>query len=360
MKIIRKILALVMASLMVMSLTACLHKKGEIAVTVGDVRFTSAYYMCALINANYEAQSKVYEELSDEEKKEEIDYFSKKIDKKKYSDWVEDRAIEMLKEIAAYKTICKENKLELTKEKKEEVEEAVGYYWDSYGYSAIFEPNGVSRDTYAKYMEDGYFSELYFDYIYGKEGTKAIKIEDVNKNIIDNYILVDEITINHDENAKDEDKAANKAKLEGYAKEIKNGKKTFIDIYKAHNEIKDEETQETEETDEVKAINTYANILGKEDTDFVSENFDAYNKYEFDAVQVVENEGKTAVSLVIKRDISKDQYYMDYLDNYARHSIADEDFEKEISDYAEKLKVDVSSYAVGQFKVENIVDAQTA
>lgn len=360
MKIIRKILALVMASLMVMSLTACLHKKGEIAVTVGDVKFTSAYYMCALINANYEAQSKVYEELSDEEKQQEIDYFSKKIDKKKFSDWVEDRAVEMLKEIAAYKTICKENKLELTKEKKEEVEEAVGYYWDSYGYSAIFEPNGVSRDTYAKYMEDGYLSELYFDYVYGKEGTKAIKIEDVNKNIIDNYILVDEITINHDENAKDEDKAANKAKLEGYAKEIKNGKKTFIDIYKAHNEIKDEETQETEEKDEVKAINTYANILGKEDTDFVSESFDTYNKYEFDAVQVVENEGKTAVSLVIKRDISKDQYYMDYLDNYARHSIADEDFEKEISDYAEKLKADVSSYAVGQFKVENIVDAQTA
>ncbi len=355
MKTMRKIIALAMVALMVLSLSACLHKKDEIAVTVGDVEFTSAYYMCALINAKSEAQSKVYEELTDEEKQQEIDYFSKKIDKKKFTDWVEDRAIEMLKEIAAYKTLCKENKLELGKEKKEEVEETVSYYWDSYGYSTLFEPNGVSRNTYAKYMEDGYFSELYFDYVYGKEGTKALKADDVNKNIIDNYILVDEITINHDENAKDEDKAANKAKLEGYAKEIKSGKKSFIDIYKAHNEIKDEETQETED---VKAVNTYANILGKEDTNFVSEDFDTYNKYEFDAPQVVENEGKTAVSLVIKRDISKDQYYMDYLDSSARHSLADKDFEKEISDYAKKLKADISSYAVGQFKVKEIVEPQ--
>ena len=359
MKMMRKIIALAMAALMVLSLSACLHKKDEIAVTVGDVKFTSAYYMCALINAKAEAQSKVYEELSDEEKQQEVDYFSKKIDKKKFSDWVEDRAIEMLKEIAAYKELCKENKLELTKEKKEEVDQTVSYYWDSYGYSAMFEPNGVSRNTYAKYMEDGYLSELYFDYVYGKEGTKALKADDVNKNITDNYILVDEIKITYEENATDDAKAANKTTLEGYAKDIKNGKKSFIDIYKAHNKITDEQTEETDK-EEAKAVNTYANILGKEDTSFASEDFDAYNKYEFDAPQVVENEGKTAVSLVIKRDISKDKYYMDYLDSFARHSIADEDFKKEISDYAKKLKVDISSYATGQFKVKEIIEPQTA
>ncbi len=357
MKTMRKIIALAMVALMVLSLSACLHKKDEIAVTVADVEFTSAYYMCALINAKSEAQSKVYEELSDEEKQQEVDYFSKKIDKKKFSDWVEDRAIEMLKEIAAYKELCKENKIELSEEKKKEIKETVDYYWSSYGYSALFEPNGVGYNTYSKYMEDGYLSELYFDFVYGKEGTKALKADDVNKNITDNYILIDEIEITYDENAKDEDKAANKATLEGYAKEIKSGKKSFIDIYKAHNKITDEETEETED---VKAVNTYANILGKEDTNFASDSFDAYNKYEFDAPQVVENEGKTAVSLMIKRDISKDKYYMDYLDSFARHSIADEDFKKEISDYAKKLKTDISSYAVGQFKVKEIVEPQTA
>ena len=49
---------------------------------------------------------------------------------------------------------------------------------------------------------------------------------------------------------------------------------------------------------------------------------------------------------------------MDYLDNYARHGIADEDFKKEVETYAKKLKADVNGYAVGQFKVKKIIEPQ--
>lgn len=359
MKAIKRITALVLVALMTLSLSACIHKKDEVAVTVKDVKFTSAYYMCALVNAKAEAQQKVSESdsLSDEEKNgtKTIDYFSKKIDKKKFSDWVEDRAIEMLKEIAAYKLLCKENKLELTKEQKDEAAQAVSYYWDNYGYSQYFEPNGVSRDTYAKYTEDSYYSEVYFQSIYGKEGNKAIKIEDVNKNITDNYILIDQISITYEENATDDAKANNKKTLEAYADEIKKGKKTFIDIYKAHNEIKDEENTSTAEG-EVKPINTYASVFGAKDTSFESEYYDTFKKYEYDTPTVLENNEKTGVMLVIKRDISKDKYFMDYLDNFARHSIADEDFEKEVDAYAKKLNADVSKYALSQFSVKKIVE----
>lgn len=357
MKIIKRIAALVLVASMALSMSACLHKKDEIAVTVGDVEFTSAYYMCALINAKSEAQAKVNEDLSEDEQGTEVDYFSKKIDKKSFTDWVEDRAVEMLKEIAAYKTLCKDNKLELTDEQKEEAEQMVSYYWDNYGYSTLFEPNGVSRDTYVKYVKDGYYSEKYFEFVYGKEGTKALKTEDVNKEITDNYILVDKIDITYDTEATDDDKAANKATLEGYAKEIKDGKKTFIDVYKAHNNIEDEK-EETAETEEVKPVNTYATVLGAEETSFADDSYTVYKEYEYDAVQVVENEDKTGISLVIKRDISKDQYFMDYLDNFARHGIADEDFQKEIETYAKKLKADVNDYAVGQFKVKKIIEPQ--
>ena len=37
----------------------------------------------------------------------------KKIDGKKYADWVKDSALDELKKIAAYKTLCAENKIEL-------------------------------------------------------------------------------------------------------------------------------------------------------------------------------------------------------------------------------------------------------
>ena len=268
-------------------------------------------------------------------------------------------ALKGVKEIAAYKTLSKENKLKLTKEQKEETEQAVSYYWDNYGYSAYFEPNGVSRDTYAKYTEDSYYSEVYFQSIYGKEGKKAVKIEDVNKNIIDNYILVDQIQISYEEDATDDDKLKDKQTLEAYANDIKSGKKTFIDIYKTHNEIKDEETTETEDKDEVEAVNTYATVLGAKDTNFANDYYDTFKNYELDVPQVIESTDETGVILAIKRDISKDQYYMDYLDNFARHAIADDEFEKEIAKYAKKLNVKVSSYAVGQFKVKEIIEPQS-
>jgi hypothetical protein len=66
MKIFRKLIALVLVLMMVLSFAGC-HKKNEIAVTIGDVEFTSAYYMCAFVNAYMEAQQLVYNELTEEE-----------------------------------------------------------------------------------------------------------------------------------------------------------------------------------------------------------------------------------------------------------------------------------------------------
>ena len=112
MKNLKRILAAALVLAMALTAAAC-HPKDEIAVTVGDVEFTSAYYMCALINADSEAKSRVQEELSDDESTTDIDYYSKKIDDKDYVTWVEDTAMDYLKKIAAYKTLCKDNELEL-------------------------------------------------------------------------------------------------------------------------------------------------------------------------------------------------------------------------------------------------------
>ena len=60
MKVIKKISALVLVCLLSLSAVGC-HKKNEIAVKADGFQFTSAYYMCALINAKAEAQNKVNE-----------------------------------------------------------------------------------------------------------------------------------------------------------------------------------------------------------------------------------------------------------------------------------------------------------
>lgn len=363
MKNLKRILSLVLVSVMILSLSACIHKKNEIAVKIGDEKFTSAYYMCSLIHAYTEAKQKVQEsdDLTEDEQNgtAEIDYFSKKIDKKDFETWVEDRAIEVIKTNAAYRILCKENKLELTEEQKNQIENGVYQNWDYYGASEYFTTNGVGKDTYKEYLTDSYYSELYFKHLYDKEGEKAVKAEDVNKEITDNYIIADIIEITYADEATDEDKAKDKQTLETYASQIRSGKKTFAEIYKTHNEIKDEETTE-EDADALKPVNEYARILGAEDTDFAADEYETYKKYEFDVPTVTEKSDSTGVALVIKRDISKDEYFMDYLDTYARHTLKDEEFENTISDYCKELKADISKYAVSQFKVKKLTDSETA
>ncbi len=357
MKIVKRITALVMVAVLSLSLAGCIHKKNEIAVTIGDNEFTSAYYMCALINANMEGKQKVYESLTADEQKEAIDYFSKKIEKKNFVDWVEDRAIEILKDIASYKSLSAKNKVKLSDDLKSEAEQNVTTMWDYYGYSAYYEPNGVSRDTYAKFTEDSSYSEAYFQYLYGKGGTKELGEGKVTKEITKNYVLLDKISITYETDATAEEKAAAKGKLDEYAAQIKKGEKTFIQIYQAHNEMSEEEIADIAD-DKDAPVNTYATVSGAEGTSFEDANFKTYEKYEVDVPQVVENSANNGYELIIKRDIMADNYFVDYLDSFARHTLADEDFEKEIEGNTKKLEVEINTYATKQFKVKKIVEPE--
>ena len=373
MKTFKKLLAALMIITILMSFSAC-HKKGEIAVKIGDVEFTSAYYMCALINADNQAKAKVKEEIKNEkdesedeaetetetETEEEIDYYSKKVEDKDYVEWVKDTAMDYLKKVAACKILCKENKVELEDEKKQNAEYMASAYWNNYGYSYYFEPNGVSEETYKAYMVDAYYVSLYFDHIYGEGGEKEIAADDVKAKSLENFILVDVIESTYDDELTDEQKASRKELLEENAKAIKDGKKTFEEVYKEYNETEEETADTTEDSEKTKPVNKYATILGAEDTSYESEDYEKYKEYKIDEPVVFELEDKTGCKMVIRRDLSADKYYLERLDSTTRHLIADDEFEDDIKDYVKKLDINVNNYAVNQFKVKKIVVPQTA
>lgn len=346
--------AIAAASVIVMALTAAAcHPKDETAVTVGDVKFTSAYYMCALINADSQAKSKVKENLSDSESSSDIDYYSKKIDNKKFVTWVEDTAIEYLKEIAAYKTLCKENKLEIPEDDKKQAETYADYYWNNYGYSTYFEPNGVGQNTYKQYMLDSYYSSIYFEHLYGADGTKAIDSETVKQKMYDNFVIADLLQVSFSSKTDDE-KTELKEKVNAYAEELKKGKKSFEEVYKDYNGSSDETETANGQTDEKQPKDKYATILGAKDTAYESDQYDAVKAMTAGEVKVIELADNAGIVLAVKQDIKADDYYLDSLDMTVRHLIKDEEFKKDIKDYASKLKADVNNYAVKQFKVKKI------
>lgn len=350
MKTLKRISAFLLVLVMVLSAVGCLHKKNETAVTIDGIKFTSAYYMCALINAKSEAQSKVYENLEDSEKNQEIDYFSKKIDKKSFTKWTEDRAIEMLKEIAAYKSLCKKANLKIDDNTKKNAESMASSYWQ-YGYSQYFEPNGVSLETYTDYTVDAYYSALYFEHIYGKGGKKEIAAEEVKNSIYENFIIADTLEVTFSEET-DSEKASTKAKFESYFKSLQSGESTFEEVYTAQNGPQEDSTS----TDESAPKDKYASILGKEGTGYDNSYFEDISKMAVGEVKLITKESDAGYLLVVKQDIKADPYYLDTLDITARHLIKDDEYAKDIEKTIKDLKIKKSNYAIGQFKVKDIIE----
>ena len=355
MKNIKKVFALALVLVMALMFTAC-HEKGEIAVKIGDIEFTSAYYMCALINADSEAKYRVESELSDDESTDDVDYYSKKIDDKDFVTWVEDTALDHLKEIAAYKTLCKENNLEISDEEAENAEAYASFYWSSYGYSAYFEPNGVGESTYTHYMKDSYYSNLYFEHLYGEGGEKEIEADTVKAKMLDNFVVADILEVSFSEKKADEITAL-KEKINGYAADLKNGKKTFEEVYKDYNGTAEEaEEKEEAETDEPQPKDKYASILGSSITSYSSDYFTKVKAMATGEVKVIELDDGSGLVLAVKQDIEADSYYLDTLDVTVRHLIADEEYEADIKEYAEKMHCEVIDRVVKQFKVKKIVE----
>lgn len=381
MNFIKKITAALLVVLMALTVVAC-HPKDEVAVTVGDVEFTSAYYMCALIFADSEARQKVDEQLAEKSEDKEsttsteaVDYYKQKIDKKKYIDWVEDKAIENLKQIAAYLIKCKEGKVELDDETKANAEQYAAAYWSYYGYSALLEPNGVSEATYKKYMLDTYYASEYFEHLYGEGGSKEIAADEVKNLMLENMVIADLIEVDTS-SMKDEEKTETKAKFDAYLNDLTSGAKTFEDVYNDYNDVKPEEekteteadTEEStekedteEETEEEEApLDEYATILSNDKIEsYKNDLYDDVKAMAVGEIKLIEKEEGAGYALVIKQDISADPYYLKNLDLVLRDAIKGEEYEKDMTKYAEGLNAEINKYAVNQFKVKKIVYPET-
>lgn len=373
MKLIRNILSIALVLVMALSAAAC-HKKDEIAVTVNGFDYTSAYYMCALINAYSEGQSEVQTAMGDDFTSD-TDYFKQKIDGKKFEEWVKNRAIEILEEIGTYQKLCKDAKIELSDEMMSNAQYMAYYYWYYYGYSEYFEPNGVSYNTYSQFTVDSYYTELYFTHIYGEGGEKEIASADVETKLYSDFLIADLIEVTFSSET-DEEKEEIKTKLDGYLKDLQDGKKTFEEVYNDYNQVEeteeetehedaetdttteaeDETTESEDETEDetLEPLDSYAQVLGAEDTGYDHDHFDTISKMATNEVKLITKDDGAGYILVVKKDIKADPYYRENLVSIVRHLLKDTEFNKDMAEQFKTAKTDISKYAVNRFKVKKI------
>lgn len=357
MKILKSVLCVVLALLMVFSLTAC-HKKNEVAVTVNGVEFTSAMYSYALLNADSEARSLVDEKHAEDTDHEHsadevIDYYAQEIDGKKYVKWVEDRAIEMIRDWAAIELLCKENKISLDEAMLSQAKSYSEYYYSYYGQ--IFEANGIGEETYAKIMQYEYLSDMYFDFLYGKEGSKAVAENDVKKSFKDSYrvvfMLQKDIT-----SLKDDELAKAKTEMEDYKKKVEKGEK-LTDLYNKFNNLTKENSATTGQAP-VEKITDCANVIADPEVDanYGADFFKDIKDMSVGAVKVIEHTQGTSKSLILVSiiDSESDKSYLENMDRSIRWNLKNEEYLKELSAYAATLKVEKNKYAINAFKVKDI------
>ena len=371
MKTLKKVLAMCLAVILVLSFAGC-HQKNEVAVKAGDDTFTSAFYMCALINADMGARTKI-----DEAKAEATssatssatsaatssvatDYFAEKIDGKDYETYVKDTALQTLRRFVYVKRMCDENKLTISDEEKNNSFTMTEYYWNYYGYSSLFETNGVSLDTYKEYTLYGLYEEKYFNFLYGEGGTNEVPAADIEKFLYDNYVIADILSASVASKTESE-KALVQTDFEKYKTRIENGE-SFEKIYKEYNNIKEDTTTSstsstTSGSEENKALtpkDSYAQVVGTEETSYSSKQYETIKAMKTGEVKFVKDNDNGYYYLFVKGDITADPYYLENLKSAVLNDMKYDEFDEAVKAATSKVELTTVAFAINQFKVKKI------
>ena len=153
MKRISRVIAAVLAALLMLSAFAGCHQKDAVVATYSangkTYKLTSGQYAYAMILAESEGRNLVTEKLTDEEKKsgKEIDFYKKTIEKKKFADWVTDRAEELCREYFTIASSFDKYKLELSDSDKEGKDSYLSYQWQMRAPGAVAWSNCTSSSA---------------------------------------------------------------------------------------------------------------------------------------------------------------------------------------------------------------------
>jgi len=354
MKIFKKFASAIMVVCMLLTLCAC-HGKNEVALTIEGMDIASALYLNALVDADANAKQTVDEQLAkeDSESSEATDYYTQQINGVNFVDYVKEKTIERCKEYVFFQKLVDAGTIKLTDEQLRDVQAAASQYWSDYGYAYLYAANGVSYETYEKAFTYSYYSNEYFEYLYGKDGEKEVPENTLKDSFLENYTLVYALSASYEEKATDDQKAALKTKLEGYEKRLKNGE-DFEKIYMEHNGLKEEDHKHQETKDGPK--DQHATVLADKNSksSYAHTDFDELYEMKVGETIIIENAEKTGLTLYVRLDINSDTYYFEQLKSEVLYLLKNEEYQDFVTEKTKNYAVDKNNFAINRFDVEDI------
>lgn len=374
MKTIKRIIAVILVLALGICLVAC-HPKDETAVSLGDIKITSAMYSYYLMMADMEAQNRVSESGVDMTAKN-FDIYKQEIDGKKYVDFVEELALNNCKKAIAYMKLCKDAGLTLDDVSISNASQTAMYYWYYSGYSSILPLNGINYETFVEINKINYYGDIYFKHLYDKGGDKEIPEADIMSTMEENFVAAYLIQKQYTDATLEEIKT----KFQGYKERLEKGEdfKTINEEFEKSEQPEDTTSSTTtssgdassntssntssgatsSEDDTPKAKDELIQIKGSketEDSGYYFAKFDDLKAMALDEVKLIEDTENKVLYLAIKKDIKADSYYREeLLESTLLYLIKGDEFEEMIKTYTLELEVEVNKFAIGQFKVKKI------
>ena len=374
MKTSKRLLAVLLAAVLTAACFVGCHKKDAVAATYTangkTYSMPAGEYAMAVILADNEGRGKVNEELTDAEKNAgNIDYRKKTIDGKKFEDWVNARAEEIVYQYFYYAAEFDKNKLELSESDTESMNSYLSYQWSLSGYQYVCEPNGVSFDSFKAFETVySYQRNALFTYLYGDNGPLEIPQDDRTACLVEKFALADVIEVdpstlaeegeNSDELSDEEKDALKetlkeraKTLLEGYADRLNKGE-AFSAIYYEHTQTEPEE-EETTDGETSQPQDSLAKLYGAEGTSVENDLFETVLECEAGVATVKETESGSFL-LILRLDVTADPYYPETYNDELLYLLKNDEFDKTVETDVAKLEVNLNRYECDYIKPSKI------
>ncbi len=367
MSLFKKISAAAAASVMTLSLASCGKDTTWGAVIDGE-QLRAGILIYFQSNAVSEANQYLAEG--------ETDVLNITIEDKPSKEWINDKAVEDMREYVAVEKKYDELGLSMDENDKKALSNGVDQWWDEY-IGDYFEGIGVSRQSYYDAALNTRKRSEIFDYYYAEGGELAVPEEDVKNYLTENNARIKFISMPLKDGEgnllKSEGKAELKEKAQGYIERIKGGE-SFEAVEDEYNEYyaslaeaaagtEEQEADETagetdaaadgSEAEETERV-SYGTIITKDSTTPSQKAAEKAWELNVGDCVLVEDDDNEYYYIVYRIDLFADDTYLDTQKSSVLHALKDEEFDASVSSWTEGQTVELNDAAFDRYKLEKL------
>lgn len=335
MKQMKKLLAVLLLMVMLVSMTSCSPTVGkwiarsehaEVPVGVYLV-YENLYYQQAFYYVDDYTKSPLKQEVELEDKTTMTG-----------AEWIKKNALDVITNSAAVYSECIRLGVTLTEAERELLEDEAATAWES--NADAYELIGVGQNSLEYMYEYNKLSDKLFDHIYGEKGTTPVTKEELVKHFEEKYDSVDYFMVSlKDADGNKLSKADQNAiedELEVLAAQLNSGSVKFEDVVAQYNKAHE------------KATVTATNRIGQLDSVFTSTIATQLKKCAQGEAVVLEY--SDYMYLMFRNKISdKTEEYLKENGDALRHELKDEDYTKYLEDVEKKVVLEINDAAVKKY-----------